>query len=215
VKAFVDEPELGAVATGIKAIYAAMANGFVSSSGVAPVDELFSRGGMASMLTTVWLVLAALSYAAVLEHAGFLERLLQPVVTWARSRGQLILAVNSSGVGLNVIAGDQYVADVLPARMFRGEFERRGLAPQVLSRAVEDSGTVTSVLVPWNTCGAYISGVLGVSTASYLPYCFFNLLSPVLDVLYGFLGFKVPTRTDTAAASAATPGIPTTLAKGA
>ena len=77
-----------------------------------------------------------------------------------------------------MIAGDQYVADVLPARMFRGEFARRGLAPQVLSRAVEDSGTVTSVLVPWNTCGAYISGVLGVSTAAYFPFCFFNLLSP-------------------------------------
>ena len=104
----------------------------------------------------------------------------------------LIAAVNASGVGLNVIAGDQYVADVLPARMFRNEFEKRGLAPQVLSRAVEDSGTVTSVLVPWNTCGAYISGVLGVSTASYFPYCFFNLASPILDVLYGFVGFKVP-----------------------
>ena len=84
------------------------------------------------------------------------------------------------------------MADVLPARMFTGEFERRGLAPQVLSRAVEDSGTVTSVLVPWNTCGAYISGVLGVSTASYFPYCFFNFLSPILDVAYGFIGFKVP-----------------------
>jgi NhaC family Na+:H+ antiporter len=78
--------------------------------------------------------------------------------------------------------------------MFRGEFERRGLAPQVLSRAVEDSGTVTSVLVPWNTCGAYISGVLGVSTAAYFPYCVFNLLSPILDVAYGFLGFKMPER---------------------
>jgi NhaC family Na+:H+ antiporter len=113
-------------------------------------------------------------------------------VARTRRRGSLILAVNSSGVGLNVIAGDQYVAVVLPARMFRGEFSRRGLAPQVLSRAVEDSGTVTSVLIPWNTCGAYISGVLGVSTASYLPYCFFNLLSPLLDVVYGYLGFKVP-----------------------
>jgi NhaC family Na+:H+ antiporter len=153
---------------------------------------LFSRGGMASLLTTIWLVLGALSFAAVMEHAGLLQRLLQPVVARARKRGSLIAAVNGSGIGLNVIAGDQYVADVLPARMFRGEFARRGLAPQVLSRAVEDSGTVTSVLVPWNTCGAYISGVLGVSTASYLPYCFFNLLSPVLDVIYGFIGFKVP-----------------------
>ncbi|MGH3455565.1 MAG: Na+/H+ antiporter NhaC family protein, partial [Nocardioidaceae bacterium] len=77
-------------------------------------------------------------------------------------------------------------------RMFRREFSRRRLAPQVLSRAVEDSGTVTSVLVPWNTCGAYIAGVLGVSTGAYAPFCFFNILSPLLDMLYGFLGFKVP-----------------------
>jgi NhaC family Na+:H+ antiporter len=192
VKAFVAEPDLNPVATGIKAIYAAMATGFVSKSGNATIDALFSRGGMASLLTTVWLVLAALSFAAIMEHAGFLERLLQPLVAHARTRGRLILAVNGSAVGLNIVAGDQYVADVLPARMFRDEFERRGLAPEVLSRAVEDSGTVTSVLVPWNTCGAYISGVLGVSTASYFPYCFFNFLSPVLDVVYGFVGFKVP-----------------------
>ncbi len=192
VKAFVDDPSLGPVATSIEAIFGAMATGFVSDSGVEPIDALFTRGGMASLLTTIWLVLGALSFAAVMEHAGFLQRLLMPIVSRTRRRGSLILAVNSSGIGLNVIAGDQYVADVLPARTFRGEFARRGLAPQVLSRAVEDSGTVTSVLVPWNTCGAYISGVLGVSTAAYFPFCFFNLLSPVLDVLYGFLGFKVP-----------------------
>jgi NhaC family Na+:H+ antiporter len=193
VERFVNEPDLGPVATAIKGIYAAMATGFVSTTGNERIDELFSRGGMASMLTTIWLVLGALSFAAIVEHAGFLDRLLRPVVAYAKSRGGLILAVNTSGVGLNVIAGDQYVADVLPSRMFREEFARRGLAPQVLSRAVEDSGTVTSVLVPWNTCGAYVSGVLGVSTSAYFPFCFFNILSPVLDVLYGFIGFKVPT----------------------
>src|SRR6185437_4338181 len=134
-------------------------------------------------------------FAAIMEHARFLERLLRPVVERAPTRGRLIAAVNASGIGLNVIAGDQYVADVLPARTFREEFARRGLAPQVLSRAVEDSGTVTSVLVPWNTCGAYISGVLGVSTATYFPFCFFNFLSPLLDVVYGFIGFKVPRAT--------------------
>jgi Na+:H+ antiporter, NhaC family len=192
VKAFVDDPALGPVSIGIKAIYGSMATGFVSNSGVPAIDQLFSRGGMASLLTTVWLVLAALSFAAILEHAGFLERLLVPIVARAKTEGRLILAVNSSGIALNTIAGDQYVADVLPSRMFRREFERRGLEPEVLSRAVEDSGTVTSVLVPWNTCGAYISGVLGVPTASYVPYCYFNLLSPVLDVLFGFIGFKVP-----------------------
>lgn len=192
VEAFVDDPSLGKVTTAIKAGYAAMATGFESHSGFEPVDDLFSRGGMASMLTTIWLVLGALSFAAVMEHAGFLQRLLQPIVARARSRGSLITAVIGSGVGLNVIAGDQYVADVLPARTFRGEFARRGLAPQVLSRSVEDSGTVTSVLVPWNTCGAYVSGVLGVSTIAYLPFCFFNLISPLLDILYGYIGFKVP-----------------------
>ena len=192
VKAFVDDPSLGPVATSIEAIFSAMATGFVSNSGVEAIDALFTRGGMASLLTTIWLVLGALSFAAVMEHAGFLQRLLLPIVARTRRRGSLIAAVNSSGVGLNVIAGDQYVAVVLPGRMFRGEFSKRGLAPQVLSRAVEDSGTVTSVLVPWNTCGAYISGVLGVSTAAYFPFCFFNLLSPLLDILYGYLGFKVP-----------------------
>jgi NhaC family Na+:H+ antiporter len=195
VKAFVNDPDLGAFATAVKAAFGAMATGFVSHSGVEPIDDLFSRGGMASLLTTIWLVLGALSFAAVMEHAGFLARILQPIVSRARRRGSLILAVNGSGIGLNVIAGDQYVADVLPARMFRTEFARRGLAPQVLSRAVEDSGTVTSVLVPWNTCGAYISGVLGVSTIGYLPFCFFNIFSPILDVLFGFIGFKVPNAT--------------------
>jgi NhaC family Na+:H+ antiporter len=198
VKAFVDDPGRSAVGVAIKGIYAAMATGFVSNTGNTAIDTLFSRGGMSSLLTTVWLVLAALSFAAIMEHAGFLERLLRPIVARARSRGPLIAAVNGSGIGLNVIAGDQYVADVLPSRMFTGEFERRGLAPEVLSRAVEDSGTVTSVLVPWNTCGAYISGVLGVSTASYFPYCFFNLASPILDVVYGFVGFKVPSATPAA-----------------
>ena len=170
-----------------------MATGFVSNTGNEAIDQLFSRGGMASMLTTVWLVLGALSFAAVMEHAGSSTACSRRSWPGRRRRGRLILAVNASGIGLNVIAGDQYVADVLPARMFRDEFAARGLAPQVLSRAVEDSGTVTSVLVPWNTCGAYISGVLGVPTSAYLPFCFFNILSPILDVLYGFVGFKVPT----------------------
>jgi NhaC family Na+:H+ antiporter len=192
VTAFVDRDDLSSVGTALHAVFGALSTGFVSHSGNERIDELFSRGGMASLLTTVWLILGALAFAAIVEHAGFLRRLLAPIVSWATTRGRLILAVNASGMGLNVVAGDQYVADVLPSRMFRDEFARRGLAPQALSRAVEDSGTVTSVLVPWNTCGAYISGVLGVPTLAYLPFCFFNLLSPILDILFGFIGFKVP-----------------------
>jgi Na+:H+ antiporter, NhaC family len=191
VAAFVDKPGQGAVLNGVEAIYQAMANGFVSNSGFEKIDALFSRGGMFSMLTTVWLILGALSYAAVMEHAGFLDRLMAPLLARARSAGSLIASVAATCLGLNVVAGDQYVADVLPSRAFRNAFASRGLAPRMLSRTVEDSGTVTSPLVPWNSCGAYMAGVLGVPTIEYLPYAFFNLVNPVIAVIYGFTGFRV------------------------
>jgi NhaC family Na+:H+ antiporter len=177
--------------TNIKALYAAMANGFVSTTGVPQIDELFTRGGMSSMLGTIWLILGALSYAAIIEHAGYLARLVEPLVTRARSTGALIASVIGTAIGLNVLAGDQYVAIVMPSRVYRLEFARRGIAPRVLSRTVEDSGTVTSPLVPWNSCGAYMAGVLGVATIAYLPFCFFNLASPLISLLYGFTGFRV------------------------
>jgi NhaC family Na+:H+ antiporter len=126
-----------------------------------------------------------------MEDAGFLERLIRPVLARAKSTGRLIGSVIATCLGLNIIAGDQYVAIVMPSRIYRAEFARRGIAPRMLSRAVEDSGTVTSPLVPWNSCGAYMAGVLGIPTAQYLPYCFFNLLSPVISLLYGFTGFRI------------------------
>ncbi|MFL5778255.1 MAG: Na+/H+ antiporter NhaC family protein [Chloroflexota bacterium] len=191
VTAFVNRPELGPLSTGIHAIYAAMATGFVSNTGNETIDALFSRGGMASMLYTIWLVLGALTFAAIMEEAGFLERLVRPIIARATSTGRLIASVVFTCIGLNIIAGDQYVAIVMPSRVYRLEFARRGIAPRMLSRAVEDSGTVTSPLVPWNSCGAYMSGVLGVATGAYLPYCFFNLLSPVISLIYGFTGFRI------------------------
>jgi Na+:H+ antiporter, NhaC family len=191
VAAFVDKPGAAPLETATTALFAALATGFVSATGNESIDALFSGGGMASMLSTVWLVLAALSFGAIMEHAGFLERLIRPVVARADSTGRLIAAVIFTSIGLNVVAGDQYVADVLPSRVYRTEFARRGLAPRMLSRAVEDSGTVTSPLVPWNTCGAYMSGVLGIATGDYFIYCFFNLLSPVVSLFYGFTGIRI------------------------
>ena len=164
VRAFVAKPGQGSFLNGIEATYKAMANGFVSTSGNKTIDDLFSRGGMASMLTTVWLILGALSFAAIMEHAGLLTRLISPLVARARSAARLIITVAGTCIGLNVVAGDQYVADVLPSRVFRNQFAEHGLAPRMLSRTVEDTGTVTSVLVPWNSCGAYMTGVLNVST---------------------------------------------------
>jgi NhaC family Na+:H+ antiporter len=191
VRAFVDEPGQGALLNGIEGIYESMANGFVSTSGQPAIDELFSRGGMASVLTTVWLILGALSFAAIMEEAGFLDRLIAPVVRRARSDASLIASVAGTCVGLNVVAGDQYVADVLPSRVYRGPFARQGLAPRMLSRTVEDTGTVTSPLVPWNSCGAYMTGVLGVPTIEYLPFAFFNILNPFVALAYAFTGFRI------------------------
>jgi NhaC family Na+:H+ antiporter len=191
VRALADDPDLGLFMAAIKAIYTSMATGFVLATGVGPIDQLFSRGGMISMLTTIWLVLGALSYASVMERAGFLDRLIEPILTRAKSTGRLIAAVAATSIGLNVLAGDQYVAVVLPARTFRLEFQRRGIQPQVLSRTVDDTGTVTSPLVPWNSCGAYMSGTLGIPTLEYFPYCFLNIFNPVISVLYGITGFQV------------------------
>ena len=183
--------DAGRLRTSIEAIYSAMGSGFESTSGNATIDGLFSGGGMAAMLPTVWLILAALSFAAIMEEAGFLDRLIEPLVRRASSAAGLILSVVATCLGLNVVAGDQYVAVVLPSRVFRVVFAKRGLAPRMLSRTVEDTGTVTSPLVPWNSCGAYMTGVLGVPTVQYLPYAFFNILNPVVAVIYALIGFRL------------------------
>jgi Na+:H+ antiporter, NhaC family len=181
----------GGVIDSIKGVWQAMANGFSIDSGIGEIDSLLSRGGMDSMLTTVWLIIGAVTFGALLEEFGLIARLVDPLIHAARSTGQLFATVFACAFGLNVVAGDQYIALVLPSRIFRVEFAERGLAPTNLSRLAADSGTVTSPLVPWNSCGAYMGAVLGVPTLKYLPYCFFNYVSPALSVLYGFTGFKV------------------------
>ena len=191
VRSLAGDESLGYVAASIKAIYTAMATGFVLESGIAPLDSLFSRGGMESMLTTVWIVLGALSFAAVMEQAGFLDRLVEPVLRWATTTPRLISSVAGTCIGLNMVASDPYVADVLPARTFRDEFRERRIQPQVLSRTIDDTATVTSPLVPWNSGGAYMAGTLGVSTFAYFPYCFLNLINPIISVVYGLIGFQV------------------------
>lgn len=175
----------------IEGVWLAMANGFSIDTGIGVIDSLLSRGGMDSMLPTVWLIIGAVTFGALLERFGLIGRLVDPMIGAAKSTGRLFATVFGCAFGLNVLAGDQYIALVLPSRVFRLEFERRGLAATNLSRLAADSGTVTSPLVPWNSCGAFMGAVLGVPTLSYLPYCVFNYASPALSVLYGFTGFKV------------------------
>ncbi len=188
---FVGKPEQSVVLNAIEASYRALGEGFSLTTGNEKVNTLFSGGGMASMLTTVWLIFGALSFAAIMEYAGFLDRLISPLVAPAKSAGWLIATVVGTCVGLNIVAGDQYVADVMPSRAYRESFARNGLAPRMLSRTVEDAGTVTSPLVPWNSCGAYMTGVLGVPTIEYLPYAFFNIANPLIALLFGFTGIGV------------------------
>ncbi|HLT92333.1 MAG TPA: Na+/H+ antiporter NhaC [Woeseiaceae bacterium] len=191
VLSFADAPETWPALALIKGVWLALANGYVSATGVAAVDELLSRGGMSSMLSTIWLVLAALAFGAVMEHAGMLERLIRATLKAAKSTGSLIATVATSAIGMNIVAADQYIAIVIPGRMFKAEFERRNLEPKNLSRTLEDAGTMTSALVPWNTCGAYMAATLGVATVAYLPFAFFNLLNPLIAIFYGFTGISI------------------------
>jgi NhaC family Na+:H+ antiporter len=188
---FVGDPELSTPAALLKGVWTAMATGFVSTTGVAPIDQLFTGGGMSSMLLTVWLILGAMSFGAMMDYAGFNQRLIDPLVGKVKSAGATIATVMLTSLGLNIVAGDQYIAIVLPARMFMVVFRQRGLHPETLATAVENSGTVTSPLIPWNSCGAYMSAALGVSTFVYFPYCFFNFLNFLLGLIYGFAGINV------------------------
>jgi NhaC family Na+:H+ antiporter len=191
VTAFANNPSLSYWLASLKSVWSAMANGFSASSGYEQIDTLFSGGGMDSMLTTIWLILGAMSYGAMMDFGGFNARLITPVVNRIKSAGGTIAAVMVTALGLNIVAGDQYIAIVLPARMFMVEFRKRGIHPETLATAVENSGTVTSPLIPWNSCGAYMSAALGVSTFVYFPYCFFNFLNFILGMAYGFLGINV------------------------
>jgi NhaC family Na+:H+ antiporter len=191
VTAFANDPSLGYGLAALKSVWSAMANGFTASSGYPQIDTLFTGGGMDSMLTTIWLILGAMSFGAMMDFGGFNARLITPIIARVKSVGGMIATVMVTALGLNIVAGDQYIAIVLPARMFMVEFRKRGINPETLATAVENSGSVTSPLIPWNSCGAYMSATLGISTFVYLPYCFFNFLNFLLGLIYGFVGINI------------------------
>jgi NhaC family Na+:H+ antiporter len=155
------------------------------------VNELLSTGGMAGMLYTVWLILSAMVFGGVMEATGMLERITRSIIRLAHSTGSLIASTVGTCIFFNLTASDQYLAIVVPGRMYADTYRKRGLKPENLSRTLEDSGTVTSVLIPWNTCGATQASVLGVATMVYAPYAFFCIISPLMTMLYGFLGIKI------------------------
>ena len=175
----------------IKVTWLALSDGTQVDTGDADLDDLLSGGGMSSMLNTVWLVICAMTFGAVMECTGMLRKLLNGIIHLVRGTTSLVITTIATAFGTNVLTADQYMAIVLPGRLFRADFKRRGLDPRVLSRCLEGGGTITSPLIPWNTCGVFMFGVLGVSPLQYAPYAFFLFLVPIINVIYAAFDFKI------------------------
>ena len=159
-------------------------------------DKLLSAGGMKGMMNTIWLIICAMTFGAVLQSAGMLKRITGALIAGVNNVFGLVGRTVGTCIAFNVLASDQYIAIVVPGKMFNEAFEKQGLAPENLSRTLEDAGTVTSVLIPWNTCGVAQSGILGVATLAYAPYCIFNWVSPLMSLLVAGLGYKLKYRDD-------------------
>jgi len=175
----------------ISSFWTVLFDGFTINTDNDSVNNLLSRGGMASMVNMVWLVIASMMMAGVLERIGFIDALMKAMVKLVRSSTSLIASTMATCLGVNVLTGDQYMSLVLPGQMWKSEFEKHQLDNVNLSRALEDAGTLTSPLIPWNGCGVYMAGTLAVATIGYLPYCFFNLINPVVALLFAFFNIKI------------------------
>jgi NhaC family Na+:H+ antiporter len=180
--------------TGADQVITAALSGHVAQTGNAGVDDLLSRGGMLEMSSTVILILCAMSFGGVMERTGMLQTLANKLLSLAKSTGSLIAVTVLTAAGINVVAGDQYISIVVPGRMYGTAFAEQGLHPKNLSRAIEDGGTITSALIPWNTCGAFMSATLMVSTGAYLPYAVLNYVNPLISILFGYLGITIAKR---------------------
>lgn len=160
-------------------------------TGNAALNDLVSTGGMAGMLNTIWLIICAMCYGAVMVASGMIQSITMVIIKAVKSRFGLVSSTVVTGMLLNLTTGDQFISIVLTADMFRDVYDKMGFEPRLLSRTTEDAATVTSVLVPWNTCGMTQATVLGVPTLVYLPYCFFNLLCPVMTMLVAATGWRI------------------------
>lgn len=158
--------------------------------------ELLEKGGMMSMMGTINLIICAMCFGGIMDASGMLATMAESLLKIAKNTGSLVIVTICSCIFMNIIAADQYLSIVLPGRMYKEAWEDRKLAPQNLSRCLEDSGTITSCLVPWNTCGATMATFLGVPTSSYGRYAFLNIVNPLVSIFYGFTGISMKKMTD-------------------
>jgi len=171
-------------------------DGFVSETGNEFADNLLTRGGFSSMYYSIGLIICALSIGGVLDSSNMLKIFCEYLLKFAKNTGSLVLITIVTCILVNIAASDQYLSIVLPGRMYKEAFEDRKLKNKNLSRVLEDSGTLSSPLVPWNTCGTYQSTTLGVPTVEYAPYCFLNIINPFVSLFYGFTGITMEKMTD-------------------
>jgi len=185
----------GATTLSVISAYQGVMNAIIGEISVTTSNELlndlFSSGGMKGMLGTIWLIICAMVFGGIMDAIGGLQKLSNALLSIAQSTFQLFASTAASCVVINLTASDQYLSIVLPGKMFNKAFADKNLAPENLSRTLEDAGTVTSVLIPWNTCGAYQSGVLGVGVGEYFIYAIFNWLSPIMTLTYAYFGIKI------------------------
>ncbi len=166
-------------------------SGYTSETGIAIIDSLLSRGGMSSMGYTITLVFVAMAFGGVLEKTGMLYSIVEKVLAKANSTGSLILATTLTCIAVNILTASQYLSIVLTGSMFKERFKEKGLHAKNLSRILEDAGTMTSPIIPWNNCGAFMASTLGVATLAYLPYAFLCYLNPIITIIYGYTGFTI------------------------
>ncbi|HAS79774.1 MAG TPA: Na+/H+ antiporter NhaC, partial [Fusobacteriaceae bacterium] len=165
--------------------------GYTGESGLAMVDDLLNRGGLDSMMWTISLILCAMILGGIMEKTQMLATLALKILSIANTTGNLILVTIITPIFVNTVAGDQYLSIVIPGRMFKDAYIEKGLHPKNLSRSLEDAGTLSSPLIPWNTCGAYMIATLGLAPWTYVPYCFLNIINPIVAIIYGYTGFSI------------------------
>lgn len=172
-------------------VFKAAQDGYVSQTGTKMVDDLLTRGGLLDMMKTVALIICALSFGGIMERTGMLQTIALALLKKVKRTGSLIATTIFSSLGMNILASDQYMAIVIPGRMYKNAYEQKGLHLKNLSRCLEDSATLTSPLIPWNTCGAFMKGTLMVDPLHYLPFAFLNLLNPLISIFYGYTGITI------------------------
>ena len=178
----------------LRGVYSLLFGGYQIASQDPLIAELFNRGGVLSMLGVLWLVLAAMMMGSMLEAGGYMARMVQSILRWADNEERLVTSTLATGLGINVFAAEQYLAVVLPARMYTPAYKKFTLPQTRISRALEDSATMTSPLIPWNNCGTFMASTLGVATLAYLPFAILNWLSPLIGLAYALLSRRIPGR---------------------